>query len=97
MSTFWFLAGTVVGAALVYLVLRGASREWWHWVLFVILGAWCVFGLDLAVTTYAEGNARGGNIFLIAALLTDLIGLVIVRALLTRGSEKTSVKAAAGK
>lgn len=90
MDVFWFVIGVAVTAACYLVCTRGIAKRWWHWVLIVLLGAWCVFGLDMAATTYAEGNARGGNIFLGFALLTDLVGWVIVRALVRAGKPKAA-------
>lgn len=90
---YWLIAGAVSGGTLVYLVLKGPARSWWQWALISLLAVWCVFGLGMAVTTYGEGNATGGNILLLLALGVAVVGFAALRFILRAGAKKAGVGA----
>jgi hypothetical protein len=73
--------------------LKGPARTWWQWALIVLFDAWCVFGLALAATTYAENNAKGGNILPAIVLGITLVAFVVLRVLLRTGAAKTMARA----
>ncbi|MCL6580570.1 MAG: hypothetical protein K6U08_02995 [Firmicutes bacterium] len=87
MGVFWFVAGAVsVGALLYIAAVSRPAWAWWKWVLVILFDAWCVFGLALSVTTYAEGNSKGGGVLLAIALGVTVVAVIILRALLRLGT-----------
>lgn len=96
MDAFWFIAGALAVSVLLLLAVKGPKRNWWQWVLIVLFEAWCVFSLDLALTTYAEGNSKGGTILLVAGIVLSLVFFAVLRALLALNPAKGSAQAKGG-
>lgn len=94
MGLFWFVTGAVSVGALMFVARSGQRYGWWQWALIVLYEAACVFGLAMAVTTYAEGNPTGGNVLLIIALGLAVVAFIGLRYALRLGVGTPKTKTA---
>lgn len=86
MGLFWFLAGALSVGALIWVARGKKQYGWWQWALIVLYDLICVFGLAMALETYAEGNPTGGNVLLIMALGIAVVAFIGLRYALRLGA-----------